>query len=230
MKPHFLATVSSVALAGVASAADLPARMPTKAPVAPVAATWTGFYLGINGGAVWHRAEFDGVDAVSGTYSGTAEPTGGTFGGQIGYNWQIQNFVLGVEADWNWVGADGSGSVTNWGGGTLNTDLSWLATVRGRAGVLISPPTLIYATGGYAAGRVENSTNAGGGFVNNETRSGWTVGGGIEHRFAPQWSVKAEVLYVDLGSSTVQGVLGSGYAGTFENTAVVARVGLNFKF
>ena len=230
MKPYLLATVSSLALAGVASAADLPTKAPAMAPAVAVPYNWTGFYVGINGGAVWHRASFDANDAASGVSSGTATPTGGTFGGQAGYNWQPGNFVYGIEADWNWVDASGSGPATNWTGGVFNTKLSWLATVRGRVGVLIAPPTLVYATGGYAAGRVENDTNVFLGYSDHSTRSGWTAGGGVEHMLTRQWTVKAEALYVDLGDKSVQGLGGSGYVGSFSNTAVIARVGANFKF
>ncbi len=81
-----------------------------------------------------------------------------------------------------------------------------------------------------------------GGFTQSksQTRTGWTVGGGIEHMFSPNWTVKAEALYVDLGSTNV--LPGSGYYENYpysvygttqtkiSNTAVVARVGVNYKF
>jgi len=231
MRPHLLATVSSLALAGVASAADLPAY-PTKAP--PFAApSWAGFYLGLNGGAVWHRAKFDGFDAGAATSSASMTPTGATFGGQIGYNWQSQNFVYGLEADLNWVDAEGTTLTANTYGGSApyHSNLTWLTTIRGRFGFTFSPPTLLYVTGGYAVGGVDNDTTDLGGFVKNSTKSGWTVGSGVEHMLSRQWTVKAEALYVDLGdSSTTLSPLGGGYGATFTNTAVIARVGANFKF
>ena len=233
MKPYLLATVSSLALAGVASAADLPRKAPAMTPAAVVAWNWTGFYIGINGGGVWHRAELDGFDAVGGTTAASQTLAGGTFGGQIGYNWQSRNFVYGLEADGNWVDADGTTLTTNSYGGSFpyHSNLKWLATVRGRIGFLVSPPTLVYLTGGYAVGGVDNDTTDLGGFVKNSTKSGWTAGGGFERMLTPRWTVKAEALYVDLGdSSTTFNQFGSGYGATFTNTAVVARIGANFKF
>jgi outer membrane immunogenic protein len=233
MKPYLLATVSSLALASVAAAADLPRKTPAMPAAVAAPQNWTGFYIGLNGGAVWHRAEFDGFDAASATSTASLTATGGTFGGQIGYNWQSRNFVYGLEADGNWVDAGGTTLTANTYGGSSQyySKLKWLAAVRGRIGITVSPPTLVYVTGGYAAGGVDNNTAEFGGFVKNSTKSGWTAGGGIERMFARNWTVKAEALYVDLGdSSTTLNQFGSGYGATFTNTAVVARIGANFKF
>jgi outer membrane immunogenic protein len=230
MKRYLLATVSTLALAGVASAADLPRAMPMKAAPPIVTWSWTGPYIGLNGGAAWLKSTFDGIDAVGNVSSGSMTKFGGTFGGQLGYNWQLQNFVLGVEGDVNWVGVSGSAVPTFWIGGVFTSKLTWLSTVRGRAGILIDPPTLLYATGGFAAGGIENDTNVFGGYSNHNTRYGWTVGGGIEHKFTDHWSAKVETLYVDLGKSTVQGFFGAGYSGTFKETAVISRLGVNYKW
>jgi outer membrane immunogenic protein len=236
MKPHLLATVSKVALStvaliGAASAADLPRKAPVMVPVAAPSWDWTGFYVGVNGGAVWHKAEFAGFDAVGATASASMTRVGGTVGGQVGYNWQWQNFVYGLEADLNWVDARGTTSTFTYGPSPYHSNLKWLATIRGRLGFAVSPPTLLYVTGGYAVGRVDNETTDLGGFVTNSTKSGWTMGGGVEHMFARHWTVKAEALYVDLGdSSTNFSPIGNGYGATFTNTAVVARIGANFKF
>jgi outer membrane immunogenic protein len=234
MRPYLLATVSTLALSGVASAADLPVKAPAMMPAVAASSNWTGFYAGINGGAVWHRAEFAGHAAVPSTSSASMTDTGGTFGGQVGYNWQSQNFVYGLEADLNWVDAEGNTPANTWGPNQYHSNLRWLATVRGRFGFIVAPPTLLYVTGGYAVGGVDNDTTDLDGFVKNSTKSGWTVGGGVEHMMAPHWTVKAEALYVDLGdSSTTLSTLNpssSGYGATFTNTAVIARVGANFKF
>lgn len=234
MKRPLLASVSVLALTFTATAADLPRAMPVKAPavVAP-AWTWTGFYIGINGGGIWHRAKADAIDGIPDTASATVKASGATFGGQVGFNWQVQRFVLGVEADWNWAHASGTSAFNNpaWPTASLSSKLSSLATVRGRVGVTLSP-TMIYATGGFAAGKVRNSiANLFGGFpIDDDVKTGWTAGGGIEHMFSRNWTAKVEALYVDLGKSTVQGNLGPGYVGTFKNTAVIARAGINYKW
>ncbi len=240
MKRSLLASVSVLALSfGALSfgalAADLPTRpAPTyKAPIAVPAWSWTGFYLGINGGGVWHRAKAHTSDTAPSDDFSTLNSSGGTFGGQVGVNWQLQHLVLGVEADWNWVDAGGSASFVFFpGANPFLSKLSSLATVRGRLGFTITPPTMIYATGGFAAGRVNNQApNMMGGFPDDhQTKTGWTAGGGIEHMFTPNWTAKAEALYVDLGRSTVQGFFGPGYVGRYTNTAVIARAGLNYKW
>ncbi|MPZ40568.1 MAG: outer membrane beta-barrel protein [Rhizobiales bacterium] len=236
MKYHLLATVSSLALISAASAADLLAY-PTKAPPAVIAPSWTGPYVGLNGGVAWHRAKADlefifPAGPVRDTESARDTATGATFGGQIGYNWQFDNFVYGLEADLNWVDGDGSATAELIQFVEYSTEMSWLATVRGRVGMLISPPTLLYVTGGLAVGRIRNTTVWSGpvpfSLVDHRTRTGWTVGGGIEHRLAPNWTVKAEALYVDLGRMSESNPLEFiSYRGSFRNTAVVGRIGLN---
>ena len=163
IKRFLMTSVSCLALTGAASAADMRAPLPVKAP-APVVVTqiWAGPYIGINGGAVWNRLETDTTLRNSvGTFdTGRVNKTGGTFGGQIGYNWQSQNFLFGLEADLNWVGAQGlaDSHVANNGIGfpvTHTTKLSWLATVRARGGVTFGP-NLLFVTGGLAVGGVKN--------------------------------------------------------------------------
>jgi outer membrane immunogenic protein len=245
IKRQLMATVSCLALTGAASAADMRAPLPVKAP-APVVVTqiWAGPYIGINGGAVWSRTTTDITDdGFVGTFDrAKINKTGGTFGGQVGYNWQSQNFVYGLEADLNWVGAKGSVQQNANNGigapSSFSTNLSWLATVRARAGVTLGTHTLVFATGGLAVGGVKNSWlllppfNCGGvtcQVSDSETRVGWTAGGGIERFISnPHITVKAEVLYVDLGRETVTG--NGGYTARFDNTAVVGRLGLNLKW
>ena len=233
MKKRFLTTVSSLALVSTASAADLP-RLPTKAPAAAAVAAWSwqGFYVGINGGVAWHKATVNAIDNIDQTDSGKISTIGGAFGGHLGYNWQAQNIVFGVEADTSWIDGDGSGTTENFPAfGDWSTKFSRLTTVRGRVGVTFSP-TMVYLTGGYAAGKVENSLpNLFAGFpTKSETRSGWTIGGGIEHMLTPNWLVRGEVLYVDLGDTTVQGFFGSGYTARFANKATLARAGVSLKW
>jgi outer membrane immunogenic protein len=245
MKQLLLATVSSLALASSASAADLPARMPVKAPPpATIVQSWAGPYIGVNGGAVWHRLKTDTFDPDL-FDSATLTGVGATFGGQVGYNWQSQNFLFGLEADANWVGAkDSHQQLGGFGLGfpVIHTaKLSWLATVRARAGVTFGP-NLLFVTGGLAVGGVKNewafapgivcTSNPGCLHANHDTRVGWTVGGGFERFITSNLTVKAEALYVDLGrdSITVTDAPAAVYTSRFKNTAVVGRLGVNLKW
>ena len=172
-------------------------------------------------------------------------------GGQIGYNWQSGSFVYGIEADISGLAAKFD---TDWRPDRGNPSIvsthsvDWLATIRGRAGLAVDR-TLLYVTAGVAFGGVNNrvhafcNVQAGGGqcnpadtetvLSNDETRVGWVAGGGIEHALTYNWTVRGEVLYVDLGQSDkINTVSGGGdqYSGRFSNELVIARVGFNYKW
>ena len=208
MKKFILASASILAL-GVASAqaADIPRRtvMPAKAPayVATIY-NWTGPYVGINGGGGWG--------------SGLS---GGMVGGTLGYNWQVGTMVYGLEGDIDWSNIHGSGSCAVVGCDTRN---HWLGTARGRLGVAMDR-FMPYVTGGLAIGDIDNSVA---GFDSaRTTKTGWTLGAGIEAALAQNWTAKIEYLYVDLGRGpTVAGIAGSD--AKFHTNLV--RVGLNYRF
>jgi len=250
---YLLATVSAAAFSTGALAADLPARVPVKAPAPVVVAwNWTGFYIGINAGVAWHHAEFTdlgdqtgfGYGFLPGTKYWSPTSTGFTGGGQIGYNIQSGNIVYGLEADVNWADAKKSATLTTIAGGAavfssalnVSTKLEWMATVRGRLGVTVSSPTLLYVTGGWAIAGFQDQfdvpSNTDPAVNSKRTRSGWTVGGGIEHMFARNWTAKIEALFADFGSSTVNGptVGSSVYRSRFEHEVVTVRGGLNWKW
>lgn len=152
--------------------------------------------------------------------TGTANLDGGVAGGQIGYNWQSGAWVFGLETDLQWTGQRGSTSFCLTvgcpvGGFVANADykLHWFGTARARAGWLVDPRVLLYVTGGAAYGQVKADYT--GGVLGlpllasstSTTRLGWTVGGGIEGMLSSNWTIKAEYLYVDLGS-VASGALG----------------------
>src|SRR5436190_6782639 len=98
MKRLRLLATGAVAMLGVQTCA-LPIYMPVKAPMVPLPPpfSWTGFYIGGNIGGAW--AERHVTDTITGLdFSRSSD---GVFiaGGQIGYNYQMGNFVLGVEGD-----------------------------------------------------------------------------------------------------------------------------------
>jgi outer membrane immunogenic protein len=249
-KSYFLGTVSSIALAGSAAAADL--RMPVKAPVVPPP-TWAGAYVGLNAGAAWHRWSFNDVDdqlfllnnagVNANNVFWSDRRAAFTFGGQIGYNWQVGNGVFGVEGDINWVGARSSLSFTtnNPVPGTVvtaETKLDWFATIRGRLGVTFSP-TLIYVTGGVAFVHFRDFYTSsfiqlqapGTDVVNDRTRATWVAGVGAEHRVSPDWSVKVEALAMgQTVSNTVNQRFGETYRSEFKHSLALLRLGVNRKF
>jgi outer membrane immunogenic protein len=264
--------VSAAIGIGAASAADLPARTYTKAPVmVGPGYNWTGFYIGVNGGGGWSA---NNNAYLSGTYTGTSgvfEPfgftsgvaplvnsiglrsAGGLAGGQVGYNWQMANWVFGFEADADWANINGQTNFTGCAAAcgfnvtqsySAAKKLQGLETIRGRIGFLATPQFLLFATGGLALGQEQVSLQAVcptcGPVLNavntsSTTQAGYTVGAGAEWKFIPQWSVKAEYLYVSLGnqSSTVTYIYGGGTSTgtvTAKQNYNIARVGVNYQF
>lgn len=219
-RKFLLATVASIALANVASAADMPARMATKAVPYVALYNWTGFYVGANIGYGWGR--------VSDDAGATSNMNGVIGGGQIGYNWQMNNLVLGLETDFQGSGQKNSG--TGFIGATpvtVTDRIRYFGTVRGRLGYAFDR-TLLYVTGGYAYTNVSvDLTTPSGTASSNTTKSGATVGAGLEYAFAGPWSAKAEYLYVDTGTQAVT------LLGVTENVRIknhIARVGVNYRF
>jgi outer membrane immunogenic protein len=249
MKKILLGTASILALiaGGAANAADV---VPTykAAPVGPAPFAWTGFYVGAHLGAGMGLKEFfhvptDPADAPSaGTLDGSGTVTGFLGGGQAGYNYQIDWAVLGVEGDITWSGLSGS-FVCFTGSGPESTFVShdscsakatWLATATGRIGGTVDH-ALLYLKGGVAWVHDDYSDRLGcDGFTTSngsETRTGWTVGCGVEYAFSRNWSGKIEYDYMDFGTKTVTftGPVDT-FAKDISEHIHVAKAGLNYKF
>jgi outer membrane immunogenic protein len=215
------------------------------------------------------------LSAQAATFQASVNHSGVIYGGQAGHNWLVHNIawtwdgVLGVEVDFQ--GKSDSHSTTFnsvsqsslipvsplYQTATLNERIDTLGTLRGRAGLLWGPNTLVYVTGGLAFANARSTTA----ISQNVTPSvnlgpyaaagqatqelfGPVVGGGVEWKWTANWSIKAEYLYVDLGSlsyntnALISPFLGAG-GGNFSvanvNQAVhihdnIARVGVNYKF
>jgi outer membrane immunogenic protein len=252
---RLLSTVSALALVGAAglsdpaSAADLPVRPVVKAPTPAVDSfSWTGFYVGLHGGFGWldHKqttSDTNGTcdpDFINDVSHCSLKPTGGVFGGFVGYNWQTPNkIIVGIEADGSWTGLDKSevydnvaalpGSIV-----TVRGEVEWLASVRGRLGMAFSP-TMIYVTGGVAFAGIKSGWATDSippfGVQLDKTKVGWVVGGGIEHAFNKMWSLRAEVLHHDLGKDHGSAFsAGTTYASEFRHTVTVARAGLALRW
>jgi outer membrane immunogenic protein len=242
MKKSIFAVLLSTVVIPVAHAADMSApayKAPLYAPA--LVPLWTGFYIGGNIGYGWGHASIDGLN-------GSMDPNGINGGVQLGYNWQVNSVVFGLEGDFQ--GANHRDSLTLSAPlipatATLEVKSDWFATLRGRIGYAFGP-FMPYVTGGVAFTQTKASLDASapGAFVNvstDKTTTGYAVGGGIEYTIGRNWSVKAEYLYLGFGTQTYDfnltaGVpaLGIAAAGTFQADAKVhydiARVGVNYRF
>ena len=236
-----LATVAALAMASSASAADLPRKSVPQAYVQPLPIfTWTGFYAGINGGYVFET----GKSTLTGFGTSGGVKTlgdGFTVGGTLGYNYQVGSVVFGLEADLAYLDLGKRVTTTSGAfGATLSQDASYLGTVRGRLGYAFDR-FLVYGTGGLAFGDQKASTSVtglGSQWLGSksDTRFGWTLGAGVEYALTNNWSVKAEYLYYDLGSTNYNSTLvagpGAGVFGTTkaENRGNIVRAGINYRF
>ena len=214
--------VSVAGFAGAASAADLAAKVYTKAPpVAPIY-NWSGFYIGLNGGGAsshncWNLTNSLGTPVPTTPSEGCHDATGGLVGGQIGYRWQAASWVFGLEAQGDWADLKGSNtSATGTFGGVpfLNqTKIDAIGLFTGQVGYAWNS-TLWYVKGGAAVthdkynGVSQLPATAGAfsaGFAfdqASETRWGGAVGTGFEFGFAPGWSVALEYDHLFMGSSS----------------------------
>jgi outer membrane immunogenic protein len=206
--------VSLAGFTATANAADLPARAPApyKAPP-PIAQiyNWGGFYVGINGGGAsshncYTITSVAGV-AVNPNSEGCHDATGGLAGGQIGYRWQMANWVFGVEAQGDWANLKGSNSsLTAIIPYTNQTKIDAIGLFTGQVGYAFSN-VLLYVKGGAAVtDNKYNSFFTGTGVIFNsasETRWGGAVGAGIEFGFAPNLSIALEYDHLFMGSNSV---------------------------
>jgi outer membrane immunogenic protein len=232
MKKLLLVTASAAAIASFASsafAADLPVRTYTKAQVyapAPVY-NWTGFYIGGHVG---------GAFAGDNTFGNNGRFLGGV---QAGADYQFSpNWVLGIEGQYSWTDRDTRGAAFP-GGYTVSIRDSNLSSVTGRIGYTWGPG-LLYVKGG--AGFRDNNnlavTNSGLGtpvaFTNSgNTRTGYTVGAGVEYMFTRNWSAKLEYQYYNFGNDnlTVPVTPLGGFATTnFHEDVHTVKAGLNYRF
>lgn len=249
MRKILLSAIGCIASVS-AFAADLPADKgapPFQPPPAPPP-TWTGFYLGVNGGYGGDRFVYPfnlSDPALGGTIvngSASLNSSGFLAGGQIGYNYEIpnSNVVVGVEADADWSSIRGqlglnasipAGLVP--GGAALSatagSHIEYFGTARARLGYAFNN-IMPYVTGGFAWGETSSYYNinaallgAGGsiGGAEHNGQDGWTVGAGLEYQITPNLTFKTEYLYVDLGTRTL-------LSNDLGNLLGVGAIGANF--
>lgn len=222
---------------------------------------WTGPYVGVHLGYGWGNADtaFSPLPTTAGFFNLapttlSPNPSGVTGGLQAGYNYQAGGFVFGIDADFSGTGMSGTTTVSPIiqsdgtpfpGDGLLRAhqDIGWYGTLRPRAGYAVLPTLLVYATGGLAYGDVTYSAKtdfrpagtAAYATHFSKTKAGWTVGGGVEYAVSTHITVRAEYLYMDLGSESVNVnpniVLPPYRVGyKWETTSNVFNVGVNYKF
>jgi outer membrane immunogenic protein len=205
MKKFLMGAVGLFALgmAAPASAADMAVKAPPPAPL-PVIYNWSGFYIGANGG--WGQSHncVDFVTLAGTVASGCRDRSGGVVGGQIGYRWQANQFVFGLEAQGDW--ADLSNSRVSLFDPTLSTRVKTdgIGLFTGQIGWAWNA-ALLYVKGGAAvtSNRLDIfDTLTGIGLVSaSNTRWGGTVGVGFEYGFAPNWSVGVEYDHLWMGNA-----------------------------
>jgi outer membrane immunogenic protein len=230
-----IAAIATFVFTQVASAADMPVKAPVpKAVKLPY--DWSGLYLGGHLGYLWGRTrvEEDGV---------VTEPnasTNGVIGGVMaGYNWQRGPAVLGLEGDFGWTNAHGTGFapppiiVTTTTQAPNTYDVKWTSHIRGRLGYAFDN-WLFYIAGGLAVADFEFHEGAftttttiippppGGTYV------GWSIGGGAEVGFTRNLVGRVEYLYDDFGHKDYTGVTGDPYRVFFRGQTV--RGALAWKF
>jgi outer membrane immunogenic protein len=268
MKKLILGVVAVLAFAAPAVAADLSPRTYAKAPAYDPGYNWTGFYVGVNAGGAWGRSNaatttldppvsyfnIASPAAIAAAGAQRVGSSGFTGGLTAGYNWQAGNILFGLESDFNYFGLRGSSSGSGIypccapSGFTVNSSVStdWLMTFRPRVGIAANN-WLFYVTGGLAVADVKSHFSFTDTFAAatesasiSRTKAGWTVGAGTEYALMNGWSVKAEYLYVNLGSESVTSnnlLLGGTSAlplQTFSHNADlranIVRAGINYKF
>jgi outer membrane immunogenic protein len=223
--------VCVAALAAPAFAADLPVKAPPAPPPIPMF-NWTGFYIGANIGGVWSHGSI--TDNITGANL-SANSSGFMGGGQLGYNWQFNSFVLGAEWDIDGTTLSRTSNAVVTVPGTLQAKAStdWITTLTGRAGFAVDR-WLWYVKGGGAWAQNSltfNNLTTGAAASFSNTASGWTVGLGAEWAFAPQWSAKIEYDYARFSNwtpSTTAVVAGDSV--TVRRNMDMLKVGVNYRF
>lgn len=213
-KTIFLATAAAITVATASHGADLPdkAIAPDLAPVVQASDyDWSGAYVGLNAG-IGFEGSFD-------NNFGANLDSGAAFigGGVIGYNHQIDKFVVGIEGDLNYTGVDANS-------GAVETDLDLLGTVTARVGYTPVDRVLTYLEGGYAFGLLDAQNGAA---SDDSFNNGFVVGGGAEYAITDNVLTGIEYNYVDLQDRNLSlgaGNTDAGFDGHF------VKFNLKYKF
>lgn len=256
-----LAGIAILAATTSAFAADMALKAPPAAPA--TVQSWAGLYAGVNAGAEWTDPRFTttlgngtgffdiaSLAFVNTLGTGSASAVGFISGAQLGYNWQRDKLVIGIEADFDGLSGkaalNGAGTTPGGSAVTISNTLSpnWMVTMRPRLGYAAGP-WLLYITGGVGllgSRYTQNFTNVTGGLPGGgsssatATKAGGVLGGGLEYALSRTWSVRGEYLYGRFGNISAAGgvIPGAGnfspLNGTASQTIQVARVAVNYHF
>src|SRR5215470_6101436 len=209
-----------------------------KAPAAPAAYNWNGFYIGAYLGADWGHTNWSFADGSS------IDPhfAGLLGGGEIGYNYQVGKWVFGVEGDIGWTNARGAQPCPRDFFDNCEINSNWLSTATARVGYAYWDRLLTYVKAGAAIAQDQAQVVCDTGSrptiatvhldgcpsqSDSKTRAGWTVGWGTEFGLTQNLSVKSETMYFDLGSDRYN------VGGTpidIQKNGFISTVGLHYRF
>ena len=213
MKRHLVSALLVAMIAAPASAADAPGFGSGDSFAMSPAKRWSGHYLGVHLGYGFGGG-FSPLGALD-------SPSGGVFGAQGGYDYQYNQFLIGVAADLaaTTISKNDTASATN---GALN----WVATLRTRVGYIPQDNLMVYGTIGFAFGGA-NIERAG--LSDSKSLGGYTLGVGGEYSFSRNWSALVEYRYTDFGRQTY--TIGAPATATqIGNTGHTIRTGINYRF
>jgi len=230
---RLLLSAACCCAASGAIAADMAA--PPAPFVPPPPSTWTGFYLGGNFGGTWDpTGGYNTNCAAAGDCTSAQTTLAGVAGGlQGGYNYQLGVMVLGAEAGFSASSLRGTYTALD-GVDNLTTSADYFGTVTGKVGVAVGS-LLIYGKGGAAwthtnnsdFNSLENLT-----FTTSYWQTGWTVGGGGEWAFSPNWSVRVEYALIDTPNkpTTFTSSPGVSFTAVMHQQINLITAGLNYRF
>jgi outer membrane immunogenic protein len=231
MKNHVgLAMLTALMIPAAAEAADMKVKAPV-APPPPPPFSWTGFYIGGEIGGAFSNGSVN--DSLFGVSVSTSHD-GFLGGGVVGFNYQISNFVWGVEGDFDWtsLNATGNGIATRIGTLQASANTDWIAALTGRIGIA-ADRALFYVRGG--GGWVRNTASitnltTGAAVSASNSNNGWLFGGGIEYAFASNWSAKLEYDFLSLRSFSWNSALFPGDTFTASRNISMLKGGINWRF
>jgi|GEM_PF-3372027 len=253
--------VGAALLAGPAAADGM--RVGGRAPAVTGCANFGGFYVGGHGGWIYHHSEWTDQDNYGYNFTGSDHigdgsntDNGWLAGFHAGYNMQRNCTVFGVQVDWSWANAEAQSFFTDFplagfpgaGRAAVGSHLDWLATIRGRTGLVVDN-LLLYLTGGFAWANVQHdfsySIGAGAGatteaFTTENRRTGFVVGVGTDWLISDKLSVNSEILYLGFdndshthrctSAATCLGEpVGTPFRYEFQDSAWVGRIGLSYR-